>query len=221
VAAVGALAVLAAGCSSSPKSAHRPAAATTAPAAPTAAPAATAAAAAPACPAGSAQAGAGAAGKADTTPPGDIPDTQAFVAFSPPSGGWRLKVPEGWARRDEPSAVTFTDRLNTIRVEVVAAAAPPTPTSAQTSEVPAIAAEAPCFRPGTVDTVSRAAGQAVHITYHADSAPDPVTGKVVHDEVERYEFWHNGSEAAVTLSSPQGSDNVDPWRTVTDSFAWT
>jgi hypothetical protein len=69
--------------------------------------------------------------------------------------------------------------------------------------------------------VSRAAGPAVHITYKADAAPDPVTGKVVHDDVERYEFWLAGSEAVITLSSPQGSDNVDPWRVVTDSFSWT
>jgi len=152
--------------------------------------------------------------------PGDIPDTQAFVPFSAPAGSWRLKIPEGWARRDEGGGVSFTDRLNTIRVEVVAAASPPTPASAQAAEVPAIAAQAPCFRPGTVDTVSRSAGQAVHITYRADAPPDPVTGKVVHDEVERYEFWRAGSEAVITLSSPQGSDNVDPWRIVTDSFAW-
>jgi hypothetical protein len=154
-------------------------------------------------------------------PPGDIPDNQAFVAFSPPSGGWRVNIPEGWARREEGRAVIFSDRLNTIRIEVVGAPAPPTPDSARASEIPAIAGQVVCFRAGTVDTVSRPAGQAVRITYRADAAPDPVTGKVVHDEVERYEFWHNGSEGVVTLSSPQGSDNVDPWRRVTDSFAWT
>jgi hypothetical protein len=39
-------------------------------------------------------------------------------------------------------------------------------------------------------------------------------------ECERYEFWRAGVEAVVTVSSPVGADNTDPWRTITDSFAW-
>ncbi|MDT4904221.1 MAG: hypothetical protein QOH52_2237, partial [Pseudonocardiales bacterium] len=39
--------------------------------------------------------------------------------------------------------------------------------------------------------------------------------------VERYEFWKNGNEVVLTLAAPVGADNVDPWRKVTDSFAWT
>jgi len=38
--------------------------------------------------------------------------------------------------------------------------------------------------------------------------------------VERYEFWKNGTAVIITLSSAAGSDNVDPWKTVTDSFVW-
>jgi len=215
VAAAGLLAGFLAGCSGTSHGTRQSSPTTASPAAPSSAPAT----AAGTC-AGTAQQ-AGAAGKADVNTPGDIPDTQAWVPFSPTSGAWRLKVPEGWARRDEGAGVNFTDRLNTIRVEVVTASAPPTPASAQAGEVPAIAAQAPCFRPGAVETVSRTAGPAVRITYKADAAPDPVTGKVVHDDVERYEFWRTGSEAVITLSSPQGSDNVDPWRVVTDSFSWT
>jgi hypothetical protein len=72
-----------------------------------------------------------------------------------------------------------------------------------------------------VSQVARAAGPAVRVTYRAASVPDAVTGKRVLEDVERYEFWHGGKLAAVTLSSPHGSDNVDPWRKVTDSFSWT
>ena len=50
--------------------------------------------------------------------------------------------------------------------------------------------------------------------------PDPVTGKVYRDEVERYEFYRNGTESVLTLAGPVGADNVDPWRTVTNSFQW-
>ena len=74
---------------------------------------------------------------------------------------------------------------------------------------------------GKVSQVSRSAGPAILVTYRADSPPDPVTAKVVHQDVERYVFWRSGSEVVITLSSSQGSDNVDPWRKVTDSFRWT
>jgi len=44
--------------------------------------------------------------------------------------------------------------------------------------VPAIQSSAQGYKPGTVSTVARTAGQAVLITYEALSAPNPVTGKV-------------------------------------------
>ena len=160
-------------------------------------------------------------GAGDVTPPGDIPDNQAFVAFSSASGRYTIKVPEGWARSDAGAATSFTDKLNTIRVELTPAASAPSAASAQAQDVPAVQTQGHCVEAVKVTTVARRAGPAVLITYRADSAPDPVTGKVVHDDVERYEFWKAGTESVITLSSPQGSDNVDPWRTVTDSFTWS
>ena len=156
----------------------------------------------------------------EVNPAGDIPDNQVFVAFSPPSGGYSVKVPEGWARVQSGAALTFSDKLNSIRMETAPASAAPTVQSAQQNELPAIQATAKNFRAGTVTAVTRTAGSAVLISYGADSAPDPVTGKVVHDAVERYEFWKSGTEVILTLSGPQGADNVDPWRIVTNSFGW-
>lgn len=160
-------------------------------------------------------------GGGDVTPPGDIPDNQAFVAFASPGGQYSIKVPEGWARTDTGAVTSFTDKLNAIRVELKPSPAPPSVSSAQANDVPAIAAASRCFEAPKVATVQRHAGPAVLVTYRADSAADPVTGKVIHDDVEQYHFWRAGTEAVITLSSPQGSDNVDPWRTVTDSFAWS
>jgi hypothetical protein len=48
-----------------------------------------------------------------------------------------------------------------------------------------------------------------------------VTGKSVTDAVERYTFTKGTNIAVLTLSGPQGADNVDPWRIVTDSLRWT
>jgi hypothetical protein len=161
----------------------------------------------------------GAGGSGDVLVPGDIPDNQAYVTYQS-TGGYRLDVPEGWARTQLPATVAFTDKFNSIRVDVTAAAEP-TVALAQSSTVPALSRSTPCFQPGAVTQVSRKAGTAILITFKAESAADPVTGKVVVQDVERYEFWRAGKLAVITLASPKGSDNVDPWRKVTDSFAWT
>jgi hypothetical protein len=161
----------------------------------------------------------GASGSGDVAVPGDIPDNQAYVAYQSPDG-YRISVPEGWARSETARAVSFTDKFNSIRVQVSSAPSAPSLASAQSTEVPALAASAPCFQAGNVTQVSRKAGPAVLITYRADSPADAVTGKVVHQDVERYEFWQAAKLAVITLSAPQGSDNVDPWRKVTDSFGW-
>ena len=151
---------------------------------------------------------------------GDIPDNQVFVDYRPPTGGYSVTVPEGWSRQDDGGAVTFTDKLNRIRVETVGAPSAPTVASVTQTDLPPIRAAAQRFEAGTVKTVTRRAGLAVLATSRADAPPDPVTGKVVHDDVERYVFWKDGKAVVLTLSGPMGADNVDPWRIVTDSFTW-
>jgi hypothetical protein len=166
--------------------------------------------------------GPGAQGGADVAVPGDIPDNQAYVTYHS-SASYHIDVPEGW-QRSQPAgaggAVVFTDRFNAIHVSLTPAPTAPTVTSARSNEMPPVAASVSCFRAGKVSQVTRKSGPAVLVTYQADSSQDPVTGKVVLEDVERYEFWRSGTEAVITLSSPRGSDNVDPWRRVTDSFAW-
>jgi hypothetical protein len=157
---------------------------------------------------------------AEASPAGDIPDNQAFVEYAPPRGGYAVKVPEGWARTTTAGAVSFTDKLNTIRIEALPAAKPPTVASAKAHEVAALAS-APGFELGDVSTVRRTAGNAVLVTYRARGRADAVTGKTVPNAVERYEFFKGGKEVVLTLSGPVGADNVDPWRIVTDSLRWT
>jgi hypothetical protein len=155
----------------------------------------------------------------ESPPPGDIPDSTVYVPYRPASGQYEVKVPEGWARTVTSSAVSFTDKLNTITIQA-APAAPPTLASARASEVPKIQSAAQGFTLTDVSSVTRIAGSVILIRYTADSVPDPVTGKVYKDAVERYEFYRGDTEAVITLSGPSGADNVDPWRTVTNSFRW-
>jgi hypothetical protein len=157
---------------------------------------------------------------ADTNTTGDIPDTQAYVTFTPTSGTYSLKVPEGWARTETNSGVSFSSHFNGLRVETQPAAQPPTVASATADELPALRGGTPGFSPRNVTMVHRSAGDAVLVRYHAQSQADPVTGRSVRLDVERYEFWRSGVKAIVTVSDPTGSDNADPWRTITDSFTW-
>jgi hypothetical protein len=157
----------------------------------------------------------------EVSPAGDIPDDQAYVAFTPPGGGFSVKVPEGWAQRTAGGAVSFTDKLNTIRIESHAALAPLTAAAARSGELTRLARSVKGFKPGKVSTVTRRSGSAVRITYIASSPADPVTGKTITDAVERYVFFHQGRAVVLTLSGPKGADNVDPWRLVTDSVRWS
>jgi hypothetical protein len=159
--------------------------------------------------------------KAEVSPAGDIPDNQAFVAYSPSGGGYSVKVPEGWGRTASGGAVTFTDKLNAIRIETAPAAAALTPSTAKQKELPQLAHTVKGFQPGSVEIVTRKAGRALRITYLADAKADPVTGKTGKDAVERYVFFHNGKDLVLTLSGPKGADNVDPWMIVTDSVRWS
>jgi hypothetical protein len=158
---------------------------------------------------------------AEVSPPGDIPDNQAFVRFAPAGSDYTVKVPEGWARTSANGTVTFTDKLNSIRMQEVAAKAPLTAAQAARTEMPKLANTVKGFQAGKVDTVTRQGGQAVRITYLADAATDPVTGKTGQDAVERYAFFKGGHEVVLTLSGPKGADNVDPWKIVSDSVRWS
>jgi hypothetical protein len=157
----------------------------------------------------------------ESSPPGDIPDNQVYVAYSPPGGGYSVKVPEGWSRSSSGGAVVFTNNLNSIRLESMPASKAPTVATAQKTLVSQLSHSVKGFVPGKVSTVQRNAGPAVLITYGASSKPDPVTGKSALEAVERYIFFHKGKEIILTLSGAKGADNVDPWRIVTNSLRYT
>ena len=54
----------------------------------------------------------------ETSPAGDIPDNQVFVAYASPNGGYQLQVPEGWARTDQGTDVRFVSKLDGVQVAV-------------------------------------------------------------------------------------------------------
>lgn len=151
---------------------------------------------------------------------GDIPDTQQFVAFPMPSGAFTVTIPEGWARSQNGPTVMFASHFDSVALSTIAMASAPTLDWVTSHELATIRQQSANVAGGQASIITRTAGQAILLTYRADSAPDAVTGNVAHLEIERYDFWRNGVEAVITLAAPAGADNVDAWRMITDSFTW-
>lgn len=129
-----------------------------------------------------------------------------------------MKVPEGWSRTDVASDhVRFSDKFNTVDLTWKPRATPPTEATVRTEIDSQVL---PGFSINKVSTVQRPSGPVVVAAYGRTSDPNPVTGKRIVLDVEQYEFFHDGTGATVTLSGAKGSDNVDPWKTVTNSVGW-
>jgi hypothetical protein len=160
----------------------------------------------------------------EVNPPGDIPDSQAFIKYSNSTGGYQLQVPEGWSQQAAPpeysSDVTFVHNYNGVSVHVAPASAPPTAASVQANEVKQIQSRARAVTVNKVSEVNLPAGKAVLISYTSNSAPNPVTNKQVRLENQTYIFYRNGREAMLTVWAPLGADNVDQWKLMADSFRW-
>lgn len=156
----------------------------------------------------------------EKSPPGDIPDSTQFVRFSVPGGGFSVTVPEGWARTGAGSKFTFTSNLNSVSVEHQRAAAALTAAGVRAQDVQNLAHTLKGFHLQSLRTIKRSGQRAIRITYLAKAKPDPVTGKAVTDAVERYVFVRNGKKAIITVAGPKGADNVDAWRTMSNSLKW-
>jgi hypothetical protein len=151
--------------------------------------------------------------------PGDIPDDQVFVTFTQPGSVYSVEVPEGWARTEQNGAVTFSDKYNSVTVQSAPSSAPPTIDSVKSGGLADVTSD-PTFTLVDVTPVTRNAGDGVLATYEIGSAPNSVTGKKALLAVERYVFFHNGTQVVLTLSGAKGADNVDPWKIVSDSLSW-
>ena len=155
----------------------------------------------------------------EKNPPGDIPDSQVFVAYRS-ALGFSLKVPEGWARTDRADGARFADKYNAIDVSVSAASGPPTTASVAKHETADIAKAGRAVKIGAVKSVKLRSGPAILIVYSSNSEPNPVTNKQLRLENHRYLVYRGGKLASVDLSAPLGADNVDQWKLISDSFEW-
>jgi hypothetical protein len=54
--------------------------------------------------------------------------------------------------------------------------------------------------------------------FRRNSDADPVTGKVYRDEVQEYVVFRSGRLVRMDLYGPVGADNVDAYRTMSQSL---
>jgi hypothetical protein len=153
----------------------------------------------------------------ESNPPGDIPDNIAYVSYHNPGGRYRLVHPEGWASVVHGTTVTFTDKLNGITATGMPAGATPTVVATR-RDLARLRSSQPAFELRSIKPVTLPGGAGVLVVFRRNSAPDPVTGKVFRDEVNRYVVYRGGREVVLDLYGAVGSDNVDPYTKISQSL---
>lgn len=152
-----------------------------------------------------------------TTAAGDIPDNAVFLTFHGGTPPFAIQYVEGWQVTPQPDGVVIRDKDS---FETVAIIGPTDPSSyVSSTDLPALQAQSG-FRLVKRDTVRVGTRTYVHLVYHLAAPPDPVTGKQVPSTVDRYYVPGPTGLAIVSLSTPDGVDNVDAFRQMITSFAW-
>jgi hypothetical protein len=156
---------------------------------------------------------------AESNPPGDIPDTQAFVVYASRTYGFRIDAPEGWSRTQSGGTVTFQDKFDGESVEIVSdkctSGKPPSALAETLSHAGHAATNI------HITSVTLPAGLAQYAEYETNSAPEPVTGKRVRLAQNAYLLERGGHCALIELWAPKGADNVDQWQRIARSFRWS
>ncbi len=153
------------------------------------------------------------------TTSGDVPDNAVFLTYTGTNPGFSIQYVEGWQVTPKPDGVIIRDKDSSETVAVVASQTDVSAFVAST-ELPALQAQ-PGFKLIKQDTVKVGGTKYVHLAFHQTSPPDSVTGKQVPQAVDRYYVPGPIGLAVVSLATPDGVDNVDAFRQMIESFAWS
>jgi len=138
---------------------------------------------------------------AETSPPGDIPDTQAFVKYVSPDKHVTALYPEGWERTVQVGSVTFIHDFNGERIRKGSGTA-----------------DASAVRDLKSTVIKLAGGTATLLVYSSNSLPNDVTGKRARLSNNTYIFKTPSGTVALDLWAPLGSDNVDQWKHIASTL---
>lgn len=149
---------------------------------------------------------------------GDIPDNAVFLTYHSAAWGFSIQYVEGWQVTTNPDGVTIRDKDSSETVRVVTMPND-VPAYVSGTDLPALQST-PGFKLVKRDTARVGSEIYVHLSYHAPADPDPVTGKQVASTIDRF-YAPGPGLAIVSLSTPDGVDNVDAFRQMITSFRWS
>jgi hypothetical protein len=153
------------------------------------------------------------------TTSGDIPDNAIFLTYHGTNPAFSIQYVEGWQVTPQPDGVVIRDKDSSETVAIVGAQSDVAGYVSAT-DLPALQALAG-FKLVKQDTVKVGNATYVHLLYHLPAPPDPVTGKQVASTVDRYYVPGPAGLAIVSLSTPDGVDNVDAFKAMIASFKWS
>lgn len=152
------------------------------------------------------------------TTSGDVPDNAVFLTYRGGTPPFAIQYVEGWQVTSQRDGVVVRDKDSSETVSIVPAPKDLTAWIAGT-DLPALQAQAG-FKLDKQDRVKVGSATYDHLVYHLPAPPDPVTGKQVPSTIDRYYVPGPAGLAVVSLSTPDGVDNVDAFRQMIGSFTW-
>lgn len=154
------------------------------------------------------------------SPAGDIPDSQAFVTYASASGHYSFLAPEGWARTVTDTDVRFVSKFNGVSTKITQDQQSFSLANVKANQVKNLKADGQEVKIVEVKEMSLPGGKAVLVKYNSKSKPNSVTNKQIQLENENFYFYKNGQLATLHLWAPQGADNVDQWKKMSESWSW-
>ena len=153
------------------------------------------------------------------TTAGDVPDNAVFLTYHQASLGFSIQYVEGWQVTTEADGVGIRDKDSSETVAVVDLPADVAGYISST-DLPSLEGQ-PGFKLVKQNTIKVGATSYHHLVFHILSPADPVTGKQIPSTVDRYYVPGPAHLAIVSMSTPDGVDNVDAFRQMIESFKWS
>ncbi len=153
------------------------------------------------------------------TTTGDIPDNAVFLTYRNAAHGFSIQYVEGWQVTTAPDGVVVRDKDSSESVTVVAL---PSDIGAYISgtDLPSLQSQTG-YKFVKQDAIAVGTRHYDHVMVKMPAPPDPVTGKSIPSTVDRYYVPGANGLAIVSLSTPDGVDNVDAFRQMIQSFGWS
>ena len=142
-----------------------------------------------------------------------------FLTHRDTTLGFSIDYVEGWQVRPQPDGVVIKDK-DSSEIASIVSTPPDLGAWVSATDLPGLRSQSG-FKLIGQDTVKVGSRQLIHLRYHLPAPPDPVTGKRVPSTVDRYYVPGPRGVAIVSLSTPDGVDNVDAFRQMIESFTWT